>query len=100
MKLVEDHSGDSGTTYRPVFVFRDSKEREHEIHSSVGSYPPAYKVNDKVSVLYNVEEPENAVIDGFFFIWLMPFVLGIIGAARIDNCIFLLLIMPILWKPK
>ena len=100
IKLVENRSSDSGATYRPVFVFRDSREREHEINSAVGSYPPAYKIGDKVTVLYNIEEPENASLDGFFDLWLMPLVLGSIGGVHLLVAVFLLVLIPTFWKPK
>lgn len=100
IKLVESHDKDNGTTFRPVFVFRDSHGTEHEIYSSVGSYPPAHKVGDKVTVLYRVEEPENASLDGFFDLWLLPFVLGIIGAVQMIVALIALFVVPIFWKPK
>ncbi len=100
IKLVETQNRDSGTTYRPVFAFRDSKGREHEICSSVGSCPPAYKVGEKVSVLYNAEEPENAVLDGFFDVWLMSLIFGMIGTVQAVAALILLLVVPMIWKPQ
>jgi hypothetical protein len=98
-KLVESRSGDSGTVFRPVFVFRDAQGAEHEIYSTVGTYPPAHKVGDKVSVLYKADEPENAVIDAFFDVWLLPLILGIIGAAQMLAALVVLFVVPIFWKP-
>ena len=91
VKLVESHDRDSRTTYSPVFVFCDSKEHEHEIHSHTGSYPPAYKVGQQVSVLYSVGEPESAVLDGFFDLWGLPLILGI-GAVQMLVALFLLFV--------
>ena len=49
------------------------------IHSSTSSSPPAYEVNEKVEVLYLAEQPEEAKLNGFFSLWGIPLVLGIIG---------------------
>jgi hypothetical protein len=100
IKLVENRSSDSGMTYRPVFVFRDSDGRDHEIYSSVGSCPPAYKVGEEVTVLYNKGDPENASLAGFFDLWLMPLVLGCIGAVHLLIAFVLLIVIPAIWKPK
>jgi hypothetical protein len=82
IKMVERRSRDSGTMYSPVFVFRDAQGRNHEIYSSVSRYPPAYKVGETVTVLYDGDDPDHAKLDGFFDLWLVPLVLGIIGGAN------------------
>jgi hypothetical protein len=100
VRLVEGHSSDSGTTFHPVFVFRDSNKREHEIYSTVGSYPPAYKVGEGVPVLYQAEDPDNASVDGFFNLWLMPFVFGIICVVHLAAALILLVLIPTIWKAR
>jgi hypothetical protein len=83
VKLIEARDSDSGPMYRPVFTFRDSNEVEHEVQSSVGSNPPAFKVGDQVKVLYTKERPENATLDSFMSVWFFPLVIGICGATHL-----------------
>jgi hypothetical protein len=93
VKLVERHDN-GGTTFRPVFVFRDSNDCEHEIFSTVGTYPPTHKVGEKVSVLYDSEKPQNAALDGFFDLWLLPLVFGLIGVVQMIGSVVCLLVVP------
>lgn len=65
-RLIERSGTDSGKIYYPVFTFEDSKGKTHRIDSSSGSYPPAYKVGDIVTVLYRPEQPDHAIPDNFF----------------------------------
>jgi len=60
-----EHDGES-TVYYPVFTFQDARGVNHTIHSSWGSFPPAYEVGDMVPVLYNSNDPESAKIDRLF----------------------------------
>ncbi len=69
-------SGDSGTTYAPVFVFRDMEGVTRKVCSSVSSYPPIGAVGDKITVLYSPGKPNGARVDTFFSIWGIPVILG------------------------
>jgi hypothetical protein len=99
-KLVESRNRDSGTTFRPVFVFHDSKGAEHEIYSTMGSYPPSYKVGENVAVLYAPEDPDNASLDGFFDLWLVPLIVGVLGAVQMTIALFFIFIGRIIGKPR
>jgi len=79
IRMIEHKDKDEDTAYFPVFSFRDGQGKEQVIHSSSGSFPPAYEVGDTVPVLYNPNDPSNAKIDSFFSIWGIPFITGIIG---------------------
>jgi hypothetical protein len=81
--LVESRDTRSGSSYRPVFVFRDGNQVAHEIQSNVGSNPPAYKIGDRVSVLYATEKPDNAAIDSFLYLWFFPLLFGLLGTVQL-----------------
>jgi len=49
--------------YRPVVEFIDSQGRKQKMESAVSSNPPAYKRGEKVTILYDPDNPEFAVID-------------------------------------
>jgi hypothetical protein len=82
-QLVERRDSDSGNTnLYPVFVFSDATGLEHTIYSNTGSYPPSFHVGENVGILYLPGAPENAVIDGFIYIWIVPLVTGILAIAH------------------
>ncbi|TGN38503.1 DUF3592 domain-containing protein [Marinobacter confluentis] len=78
--LVYDRSGDS-SAYYPVVQFEDATGRPIEFRSSSGSNPASYNVGEKVPVLYTPGEPESARINGFFSLWGLPLIVGILGGA-------------------
>lgn len=83
-KVVElqESRSDNGTVFHPVYTFVDRSGAEQKIYSSMGSYPPAYQVGDAVNVLYDPQNPRSAEIEGFWSLWLVPLILGIIGAGQ------------------
>ncbi len=78
-KMVEREGSDHDTCYYPVFTFKDSNGQEQEVYSSSGQYPPAYKVGDRVTVLYLPDDSGHAKIDGFWELWIWPVLLGAFG---------------------
>ncbi|MEO8514157.1 MAG: DUF3592 domain-containing protein, partial [Ignavibacteria bacterium] len=48
---------DAGITWAPVIKFTDRSGAEHTFESTVSSDPPAYKVGDKVELLYPEGKP-------------------------------------------
>jgi hypothetical protein len=78
-KLIERPGQNSSSVYFPVFRFQDANGQAHEIDSSSGQYPPAYKVGDTVTVLYQPQQPEKAKLDTFFDVWGWAAMLGGFG---------------------
>jgi len=66
----QDSDGDG--SYRPVVEYRDSEGRTRTYHSSTGSNPPNYEVGERVTIIYQRDNPTRAVIDGFFDRWFLP----------------------------
>jgi hypothetical protein len=60
---------DEGREAYPVVMFHDSRGQEHEIESTAGQNPPAYRIGEAVTVLYQPDKPENAKLNTFFDIW-------------------------------
>jgi hypothetical protein len=82
IRLDERSGSGSRSVYYPVYTFQDSQGKQHEIYSSSGSYPPSYEVGEKVTVLYQSDNPSNAEIDSFMDKWLFTVLLagfGLIG---------------------
>jgi len=56
--------------YVPRVLFSEAVGgRQVEFVSSVSSNPPAFHVDEQVTVLYSPGRPERAIVQGFFSIW-------------------------------
>jgi hypothetical protein len=82
--LVRDRSSSgSSSTYRPVVEFTIPTGLRVEFTSGVGTSPPAYRVGEPVTVLYDPVDPNKARIKSFFSLWfgfMIVFALGLIFA--------------------
>ena len=74
-------SGDGGTSYRPVVVFRTRSGAEVEFASGTASNPPSHAVGDAVGVYYEPAAPDRARIDGFLPLWSFTLICEIVGGA-------------------
>lgn len=61
--LHENYDSD-GSTYKPVVQFHTPGGQKVEFTSSYSSNPPAYEIGERVTVVYNPDEPSKAVIKG------------------------------------
>ncbi|MEV1080539.1 DUF3592 domain-containing protein [Streptomyces sp. NPDC050211] len=81
-----DHSGttrkqrqnDKPTAY-PVVEFTSADGTPRTFRESTGSNPPSYEEGERVEVLYRADSPEDARINGFASLWLLPLIFGGIG---------------------
>ncbi len=83
------------TMYYPEFAFLDAENKLHLIESSSGSYPPAYEIGEKVTMLYQAEDPDNAKADSLSDLWVGPIVLSILGVAFLLPAL-IMFIIPVL----
>ncbi|CAM5709929.1 hypothetical protein SALBM311S_10039 [Streptomyces alboniger] len=63
----------------PVVEFTSSDGTQRTFRNSTGSNPPSYERGDRVEVLYHADSPEDARINGFVSLWLLPLIFGGIG---------------------
>jgi hypothetical protein len=56
--------------FAPVFRFSDAQAIERVVTSGSGSNRPTYRVGDQVAVLFDPDQPEQAVIRSFVSMWL------------------------------
>ena len=80
-KSVSTENQKTKVSYAPVVTFIPGTGKKIEFLSSVGSNPPAYKIGEKVEVLYLQANPRNARIHDFTSLWGMELLLGLMGAA-------------------
>ena len=78
VELVRSRSSDS-TTYRPVVEFKTEDGSLVEFTSGAGSNPPSYSKGETVEVLYQQDSPEQAKINGFFSLWGLTLIVGVMG---------------------
>lgn len=64
----------------PVVEFQLNGQR-HEFQSWLFTSPPQFTVGDKVTVLYDPNDPGRAGIESFVTMWLFPTIFGGIGAV-------------------
>jgi hypothetical protein len=87
--MVMRTSRDSSTQqvneyYYPVVEFAVPGRALQRVQLSEGSWPPAYETGDRVTVLYDPQQPRNARIKSFsstLLLWLLPGITGTVGAA-------------------
>jgi Protein of unknown function (DUF3592) len=77
--LSEDFSSDDETVH-PVVRFTTAEGRTVDFRSSTGSSSPP-DVGDRVDVLYDPDDPQDAKLSGFFDLWLWTIALGGLGIA-------------------
>ncbi|MBN1535980.1 MAG: DUF3592 domain-containing protein [Anaerolineales bacterium] len=73
----------SSWTIHPRVRFTTPQGQEVSFTDSVGSYPADYEVGDKVEVLYNPENPREATIKNWKYIWFAPLWITAIGLLPI-----------------
>ena len=76
-----DDDGHRSTTYRPVVEFTAASGERRTFAHRVASAPPAYQVGERVTVLYDPGDVHDARIQGFSALWLLPTILGGLGAV-------------------
>ncbi|MFE0251879.1 DUF3592 domain-containing protein [Streptomyces sp. NPDC059010] len=86
---LEWQKDDSGTSRKgrgndepvayPVVEFASADGTKRTFRSSTGSNPPSYEEGERVEVLYRADSPEDARINGFASLWLLPLIFGGIG---------------------
>jgi hypothetical protein len=67
------------TSYAPTFSFRDAAGVEHTVVSTLYSSPPQHRIGETVPVLYRPTDPQSARVDGYWYLWGLPTITGLLG---------------------
>ncbi|MFH0813636.1 MAG: DUF3592 domain-containing protein [Pseudomonadota bacterium] len=78
-KKKDKYDASSNVVYYPKIRYYDENNEVHVFEPKVGSNPPIGRLYERVDLLINPENPENVVIDSFFYKWFGPTVVLIIG---------------------
>ncbi|MFT5064361.1 MAG: hypothetical protein ACI91G_001739, partial [Gammaproteobacteria bacterium] len=76
IEMIRSRS-DESYTYKPVVEFTAPSGEQIEFASSSSSNPPSYAVGELVDVLYDPDDPHNALIAGSFSLWFLSILLSI-----------------------
>ena len=80
--LIKIDSDDS-YTFKPVFEFTDRNNSSYQFTSLVSSNPPMHKVGDRVKIVYNAKDPEEAKVVSFWGLYQWSVVLFCIACPLI-----------------
>lgn len=81
-RVIRMVDGTSPSLHYPVYVFRDSDGKPHRVYTDLNNYRPGnFQVLDKVPLLYQPDDPENAQRDSFWYLWGHAVRLAILGAV-------------------
>ncbi|HKL17925.1 MAG TPA: DUF3592 domain-containing protein [Halalkalibaculum sp.] len=78
-ELIESRSDDSYVYYPMVEFTVPGSDRAVIFRHDSGSNPPSYSVGEVVSVLYDPQNPANAIIDGGLFNWMGTGITSFLG---------------------
>ncbi|MDX1586483.1 MAG: DUF3592 domain-containing protein [Balneolaceae bacterium] len=78
-ELIESRSDDSYVYYPLVEFTVPGREQSVVFRHDSGSNPPSYQVGEVVSVLYDPQNPHNAIIDGGLFNWFATALTALMG---------------------
>lgn len=80
-ELIETRSDDSYVYYPMVEFTVPGTERVVNFRHDSGSNPPSYRVGEVVSVLYDPQNPTDAIIDGGIFNWMATALSSLLGVV-------------------
>ncbi|WP_295980192.1 DUF3592 domain-containing protein [uncultured Variovorax sp.] len=76
---VESSERDESGTWKPLVRFKAPSGEVVEFAPSSSSSPPAYKVGETVDVFFDPNDPQDAMLDGFFSLWGGAVITGGLG---------------------
>jgi hypothetical protein len=79
--IARQQTGSSHKTYAPVFRFEASDGRTYVVSSDVFGRESAFRLGERVRVLYRPDDPQTARIDAFAQLWTFALVFGVVGAG-------------------
>ena len=74
------HDPDRDVIYYPQIRYYDDQDRVYVLDSKIGSERPRLQEGDEVELLVSQKNPNHAVINSFFHLWLGPTLLLVTGS--------------------
>ena len=79
--VIELAKRQNNASYFPVISYYVADSGEYILHSSTGSSPPRFSVNEQVTILYSPDKPSKARIKEFWSLWFVTVLAGALGFA-------------------
>jgi hypothetical protein len=92
VQMISSEDSDGGVTYAPVIEYR-VQGRTYTYKSSNYTNPPAYHMGQQVEMVYDPAHPDQARINTFFELWLVPILLVPCGLGSGGLTIFSMFVM-------
>ena len=78
--IVQSRSSDSGNyMYSPEVSFVDNSGKTISFTSNISSSVPTYRIGEKIPVIYNKENSQEAKINTLFQLWFGPALMTVLG---------------------
>jgi hypothetical protein len=73
--------GSTKKSLAPIFRFATHNGTNVTVSSNIYERPSTWQLGERVRVLYQEDRPGNAHIDSFWQLWMLQFVLGLVGGG-------------------
>ena len=81
IELTGEIDSEGDELFFPVVRFTTADGKEIEFESSSGSSPASHSTGDRVEVLYDPDDPNDAQLSGFVDLWLFTIIFFLVGGA-------------------
>lgn len=79
IEMISKRGSKGGTSYSPVYEFRTITGQMIKVEDSLSTNPPMFQVGQKIDVLYEPENPQNARIKRCMSLYFMPALFAFLG---------------------
>ncbi len=90
LEVVRSRDSDGDTSYKPVVRFQTETGEAVTFTSKVSSSSFNYSVGRSVDVLYPAADPDSAVIDSAFTVWMFPGIFMAFGYGFVGIGVYML----------
>lgn len=89
--MLETKDDDGDTLYAPVYTYTGYDMHLYTNRETVYSAPVHFKIGDPVSILYHKDNPADAKVARFLYIWLFPLITGLLGLIFLSPILYIML---------
>lgn len=85
VEIVAERGARGMTLYHPVVRYRPADRGDAVVFKAKpGLWPSPFAVGDRVTVAYDRDDPDDAMIVSFWMLWFLPLAMALLGAG----CLF------------
>lgn len=93
--IKERKNSEGNVLYYPIISFTDKTGKEYEKYGS-GHFPTKYEIGDKISILYDPQNPKKNKFNTFINLWIGPTIAFALGIIPLSIGMFLFFVFPII----